>query len=387
MLRSTANLVFFRDNVGNGIWQLDVTPTSVGNPTVTLTLTTVDGFGQSESLAVPVHVYLFPAFVPAAFPIQYIPLGDSATFSFTVGGGRGDPAGFAVVARSQQTRILPQSAIDVVQTSGASYSITVKPVRPGVAGVQLSVTDNFGSFGYTKLQVEVPKSVVDPVSVGPSGQVIEVPKLAARGFEIRLNVTAGSVDSQVDIRLEQVQLTPPEPSAGLRRAGSYWLGTPQGLTFNSPQQVCVDVTRNFNPLEQRPVLVVSHDHATWEVVYGAVYNPLQHMICGFVTGFSLFGGMLQDLGNSGQFSLIGSGWCPNDCSGHGKCSLSRKCFCHPRYEGIDCADRKCREGAAWVGGSQTDAHAYRPCSNAGQCDSATGLCHCHSGYAGMIMHH
>lgn len=88
------------------------------------------------------HVFRFPTFVPDTFPIQYVRLGDNATYTFAVGGGRGGPEGFTLAARSQITRILPQSAVTLVHLGGGTYSITVKPTRAGIAEVGLSVTDN-----------------------------------------------------------------------------------------------------------------------------------------------------------------------------------------------------------------------------------------------------
>lgn len=37
--------------------------------------------------------------------------------------------------------------------------------------------------------------------------------------------------------------------------------------------------------------------------------------------------------------IVSATWCPNLCSGHGKCRASRSCLCRPGYTGPDCSQR------------------------------------------------
>jgi len=74
--------------------------------------------------------------------------------------------------------------------------------------------------------------------------------------------------------------------------------------------------------------------------------------------------------------------CPNSCSGHGRCGRYDKCSCFYRWTGPDCSQRLCKEGLAWVDGSQADAHSWAECSNKGICDRETGECVCYDQYDG-----
>eukprot|EP00353_Schmidingerella_taraikaensis_P014053 CAMPEP_0185578676 /NCGR_PEP_ID=MMETSP0434-20130131/13078_1 /TAXON_ID=626734 ORGANISM="Favella taraikaensis, Strain Fe Narragansett Bay" /NCGR_SAMPLE_ID=MMETSP0434 /ASSEMBLY_ACC=CAM_ASM_000379 /LENGTH=336 /DNA_ID=CAMNT_0028196531 /DNA_START=26 /DNA_END=1036 /DNA_ORIENTATION=- len=74
--------------------------------------------------------------------------------------------------------------------------------------------------------------------------------------------------------------------------------------------------------------------------------------------------------------------CPNQCSGHGRCGEWDKCECFYRWMGNDCSQRMCKEGLAWVDGSQANPHSWAECSNKGICDRETGECVCYDQYDG-----
>jgi len=74
--------------------------------------------------------------------------------------------------------------------------------------------------------------------------------------------------------------------------------------------------------------------------------------------------------------------CPNSCSGHGRCGEWDECTCFYRWTGPDCSQRLCKEGLAWVDGSQADAHSWAECSNKGICNRDSGECECYPEYEG-----
>ena len=74
--------------------------------------------------------------------------------------------------------------------------------------------------------------------------------------------------------------------------------------------------------------------------------------------------------------------CPNSCSGHGQCGEYDKCTCFYRWTGNDCSQRMCKEGLAWVDGSQSNPHSWAECSNKGICDRESGECVCYDQYTG-----
>mmetsp|Transcript_20976 Transcript_20976/g.37150 ORF Transcript_20976/g.37150 Transcript_20976/m.37150 type:complete len:267 (-) Transcript_20976:3-803(-) len=121
------------------------------------------------------------------------------------------------------------------------------------------------------------------------------------------------------------------------------------------------------------------------------------------------------------------GECPNQCSGHGRCTnhpmsfsvatattpsielpisaahseygynieLTKKdsCTCFTRkeetktvyaYKGADCSQRTCPHGRSWDGPATDDnEHAVQmECSGRGTCDTSTGTCQCFPGYTG-----
>lgn len=79
---------------------------------------------------------------------------------------------------------------------------------------------------------------------------------------------------------------------------------------------------------------------------------------------------------------VASASCPNHCSGHGRCGEWSKCTCFYRWMGNDCSQRICKEGLAWVDGSQTNPHAWAECSNKGICNRESGECECYDQYDG-----
>jgi len=84
-------------------------------------------------------------------------------------------------------------------------------------------------------------------------------------------------------------------------------------------------------------------------------------------------------------------YCPNGCSGHGKCGANDKCDCYSRIDGepawteADCSKRTCPKDVAWVGDvmGANDAHPVVECSNKGTCNSKTGTCACFKNYEGI----
>jgi len=82
--------------------------------------------------------------------------------------------------------------------------------------------------------------------------------------------------------------------------------------------------------------------------------------------------------------------CPNECSGHGDCSVDDICVCYDQWgTGIerasgDCSDRECFFERAWADQPLYDGrvHRYAECAGKGLCDRETGLCDCFEGYEG-----
>ena len=100
-------------------------------------------------------------------------------------------------------------------------------------------------------------------------------------------------------------------------------------------------------------------------------------------------------------------WCPNGCSGHGKCengngnTVKDSCTCFtrrewyqsgngptnsmvPAWQGADCSERTCPKGKAWAASPQANNNHEQllECSGRGTCDRKTGLCKCFTGYEG-----
>ena len=95
------------------------------------------------------------------------------------------------------------------------------------------------------------------------------------------------------------------------------------------------------------------------------------------------------------------GSCPNNCNGHGACSLSNTCLCYTGWGSADCSQSErflvfgfmlfipiylgvCPTNIAWVDKAYgvEEAHQLAICSNAGSCDYSTGKCNCFDGFAG-----
>lgn len=119
--------------------------------------------------------------------------------------------------------------------------------------------------------------------------------------------------------------------------------------------------------------------------------------------------------------------CENNCNGHGDCSGTNQCDCQRGYSGVDCGDRNCPTGRAFIDSPAGDlnydnkigvdtirqasvttqpsseqyfadygsarmahlmsedwdeAHHNAECSNKGFCDKLTGTCTCFAGYTG-----
>jgi len=123
---------------------------------------------------------------------------------------------------------------------------------------------------------------------------------------------------------------------------------------------------------------------------------------------------------------VGSAECPNQCSGHGRCTnwpmklstattsvpsilvpsggnyehgydkdLVKKdsCTCFTRkeesntvyaYKGADCSQRTCPHGASWAQAPSADNvhNVMEECSGRGVCDTSTGTCKCFPGFTG-----
>ena len=115
--------------------------------------------------------------------------------------------------------------------------------------------------------------------------------------------------------------------------------------------------------------------------------------------------------------------CPNQCSGHGSCTVMHKCACFADWCGGDCSLRalplfeasrgsvqrcgilsqcpkqsdrvvhmsnifsttgRCPKGPAWADVAIDDDTAHRPaeCSRRGRCNTSTGNCMCDRGFEG-----
>jgi len=83
--------------------------------------------------------------------------------------------------------------------------------------------------------------------------------------------------------------------------------------------------------------------------------------------------------------------CPNNCSGHGDCSLNDVCICYDNW-GVgmggltgDCSERLCPYDIAFVDGPDMndEFHKYAECSGRGLCDRNSGECMCFDGYSGQ----
>ncbi|KDO33681.1 hypothetical protein SPRG_19293 [Saprolegnia parasitica CBS 223.65] len=81
--------------------------------------------------------------------------------------------------------------------------------------------------------------------------------------------------------------------------------------------------------------------------------------------------------------------CPGylPCSGHGMCTgpPGFACKCSPGWTSGDCSQRTCTTGASWFAlpTSTNVAHkTQETCSNAGLCDSTTGMCTCFPPFTG-----
>merc|ERR1719387_2695764 len=81
---------------------------------------------------------------------------------------------------------------------------------------------------------------------------------------------------------------------------------------------------------------------------------------------------------------LAAAYCPNGCSGHGKCGANDKCECYARIDGepawteADCSQRTCPKSKAWVGdvAGANNLHPVVECSNKGTCNGKTGQCSC-----------
>jgi len=88
---------------------------------------------------------------------------------------------------------------------------------------------------------------------------------------------------------------------------------------------------------------------------------------------------------------LAAAYCPNGCSGHGKCGANDKCECYARIDGepawteADCSQRTCPKSKAWVGdvAGANNLHPVVECSNKGTCNGKTGQCSCFTGYEGI----
>ena len=85
--------------------------------------------------------------------------------------------------------------------------------------------------------------------------------------------------------------------------------------------------------------------------------------------------------------------CPGvvQCSGHGFCTElpEYKCMCNRGWTSGDCSLKECPKGKAWFGlpAAQDVAHSHVmldhvECSNAGLCETKTGICECMDGFEG-----
>jgi len=88
----------------------------------------------------------------------------------------------------------------------------------------------------------------------------------------------------------------------------------------------------------------------------------------------------------GALGFNDNGACPNDCSGHGRCSQENACICDTNWATApDCSLAVCPSGYSWNGKPlhADTAHQSTECSNAGICNRGTGLCSCYDGFEGL----
>jgi hypothetical protein len=88
----------------------------------------------------------------------------------------------------------------------------------------------------------------------------------------------------------------------------------------------------------------------------------------------------------GIIFCVVQGSCPNQCSGHGECSVFSRCACWGHFTGADCSEQLCPVGTAWSDmASGVDlAHQNAECSNRGICNRRTGACECQKGFEGNV---
>ena len=94
---------------------------------------------------------------------------------------------------------------------------------------------------------------------------------------------------------------------------------------------------------------------------------------------------------------LANGKCANDCFANGFCrangTVNDRCECDSygsigskqRFSAVDCSQRACPTGKAWVDYASANnvAHAAgAECSNKGHCERKSGVCACQSGYTG-----
>jgi hypothetical protein len=109
-------------------------------------------------------------------------------------------------------------------------------------------------------------------------------------------------------------------------------------------------------------------------------------------------GFDQSNGNGGSGTIGDCGYattvitaCPTTdasvvCSGHGSCGGAPNylCTCSQGWSGIACSERACPTGIAWFDEATANdlAHQRTTCSNMGNCQPASGLCSCRTGFTG-----
>eukprot|EP00605_Chrysophyceae_sp_TOSAG23-4_P002355 GSChrysophyteH1.ASY1.ANO1.2603.1 assembled CDS len=85
-------------------------------------------------------------------------------------------------------------------------------------------------------------------------------------------------------------------------------------------------------------------------------------------------------------------FCPNGCSGHGKCTRDNACACDDGYDVVaDCSQMRCPYDIAWAdkawGGAsnpnKAHLHKGQECSRNGMCNRENGKCECFPGFEGQ----